>query len=201
MQYLNDKKLLPSVKTKTIVQINIKIIIPTLLIIFTLTPIYFGTNYLKNISNNIETSYEFAINILGRRNEIKKLARSGAQIQDNQRVCLTFNNIDHISKTFPVGTGIGIKSYINSLKKHNLGCKHHINNDRVYIRAHNFYISYLAEMGIFFVPLLIFLLKHVFNKGSRFIIIGLLIGFLGHEYLTSPWVWLILGLNERKNHA
>ena len=32
------------------------------------------------------------------------------------------------------------------------------------------------------------------------IILGLLIGFFGHEYLTSPYTWMIIGLSERFNY-
>ena len=99
-----------------------------------------------------------------------------------------------------MGTGIGLKSYQNSLEKNRLGCKAQGSHKMVYIRAHNFYISYLAEMGIFFFPLIIFLILKLRNRNSGYIILGLLIGFLGHEYLTSPYTWMIIGLSERLNY-
>ena len=196
LQIFDNQKLLPTYKT-----INLK---PIFLIVFSsllITPILINTSFLDQIKHNFSTSIQFAENIIINQEKIKKSIQNGGEIlQDNQRLCLTLNNFSHIEKTFPKGTGIGLKSYQNSLKKYNLGCKGHDNNDILYIRAHNFYISYFAEMGIFFIPLIIFLILKLRNRNSGYIILGLLIGFLGHEYLTSPYTWMVMGLSERLDY-
>ena len=196
LQYLDEKNLLPSFN-----QINLKIFIPSILVACLITPLFISTTFLDNIKHNINTSFEFANNIFLSKEEISNSLQTGV-LTDSQRLCLTGNNISHIYKTFPFGTGIGLKSYQNSLEKNQLGCKSQREDFGRYefIRAHNFYISYLAEMGIFFFPLLIFLSKNIYKKNSKFIILGLLIAFLGHEYLTSPYTWMVLGLSERRNY-
>ena len=173
-----------------------------ILIICLIIPIL-GTTYFDNIKRNVETSIEFANNIFKSKDEITSINLQGDILSDSQRLCLTVNNISHIYKTFPYGTGIGLKSYQNSLEKNQLGCKSQSEEVEKYefIRAHNFYISYLSEMGIFFFPLLIFISKNIYKRNSKFIIIGLMIAFIGHEYLTSPYTWMVLGLSERRNYA
>ena len=194
LQILDNQNLLPNFK-----RINLKIFLPLVFsftIIFTLNT---GTDFLNNVSQNINSTFEFSKN-LGNISTYNPLTLN--YLRDGQRICLTLNNIKHIEKTFPVGTGIGIKSYQNSLKRNDLGCKNNKKYSKgdTYIRAHNFYISYLAEMGIFFFPLLFFLLSKLRNNKTRFIILGLLVGFIGQEYLTSPFTWLIIGLSENTNY-
>tara|TARA_Y100000589_G_C27193249_1_gene645660 strand:+ start:3075 stop:4226 length:1152 start_codon:yes stop_codon:yes gene_type:complete len=197
LQYLDDKELLPNFS-----QINLKIIIPFLTLLLLITPLLIGTSYLDNIKHNVQTSIDFANNIFIKREQILNNTRSGIAISDGQRLCLTGNNLNHINKTFPIGTGIGLKSYQNSLEKYQLGCRSSSEDfeEYEYTRAHNFYISYLAEMGIFFFPLFFFLAKNIMVQGSRYIIVGLLIAFLGHEYLTSPYTWMVLGLSQRRKY-
>jgi len=197
LQILSNENLLPSFK-----KINLKIFFPLLISISLIYSLTINTNLFNNINKNFRTSFEFANNILLNRDEVSKAIKYGGEVlQDNQRLCLTLTNISHIEATFPQGTGLGLKSYQNSLKKNNLGCKNRSENtSAIYIRAHNLYISYLAEMGIFFIPFFIFLISKLRNKNSTFIILGLLVGFLGHEYLTSPYTWMIFGLSERLNY-
>ena len=197
LQILDNKKLLPTLKT-----INLKVIIPIVISTLLIYPIFLNTKSLDKIKHNFGTSIEFIENILFNRKEIQAIFKTGGvTLQDHQRLCLTINNLTHIEKTFPQGTGIGLKSYTNSLKKYNLGCNAPRHPEgKFYIRAHNFYISYLAEMGIFFIPLFIFIVSKFRNRNSRYIILGLLIGFIGHEYLTSPYTWMIMGLSERLNY-
>tara|TARA_Y100001978_G_scaffold183111_1_gene180453 strand:+ start:338 stop:1486 length:1149 start_codon:yes stop_codon:yes gene_type:complete len=196
LQVLDNQKLLPSLK-----KINLKLIIPIFISTLFITPIFLSTGFLDNIKHNFNTSLEFADNLLINKEKIQRMIKENNVIlQDHQRLCLTINNLNHIEKTFPKGTGIGLKSYLNSLKKNNLGCKAPFYEENLYIRAHNFYISYLAEMGIFFIPLILFLFLKLRNRNSGYIITGLLIGFLGHEYLTSPYTWMIIGLSERCNY-
>lgn len=198
LQYLEEKEFLPNFN-----KINFKGFLPVLLITCLITPIFWGTNYFDNIKHNINTSIEFANNIFLSKDEIQSFNYGEEKLSDSQRLCLTINNTSHIFKTFPFGTGIGLKSYQNSLEKNQLGCKSQSTEFDKYdfIRAHNFYISYLAEMGIFFFPLLIFISKNIYKRNSKFIILGLMIAFLGHEYLTSPYTWMVLGLSERRNYA
>ncbi len=197
LQILDNQNLLPNFK-----KINLKIFLPLIFsfpIIFTLT---IGTDFLNNINQNINSIFEFYRNIENISNTSNYSLLIQNKVRDGQRVCLTLNNLKHIEKTFPFGTGIGVKSYQNSLKRNDLGCKNtkKYSKGDFYIRAHNFYISYLAEMGIFFFPLLFFLLSKLRNKKTRFIILGLLVGFIGQEYLTSPFTWLIIGLSEHTNY-
>ncbi len=196
LQIFDNQKLLPTLKA-----INLKLIFPIMLSTLFIIPILINTEILDNFKHNFNTSLEFVENIFFNRERIQSSIKYGGEMfQDNQRLCLTFNNFAHIEKTFPKGTGIGLQSYQNSLKNNNLGCKAHDAKSIEYIRAHNFYISYFAEMGIFFIPLIIFIILKLKNRNSNYIILGLLIGFLGHEYLTSPYTWMILGLSERLNY-
>ncbi len=196
LQSLDNQNLLPTLK-----RINLKIIIPILISTLFIIPIFFSTEFFDNIKHNLNTSMEFAENIFINKKEIQRIIKNNeVLLQDHQRLCLTINNLNHIEKTFPKGTGIGLNSYLNSLKNNNLGCKAPNHDGNLYIRAHNFYISYLAEMGIFFIPLILFLFLKLRNRNSGYIILGLLFGFLGHEYLTSPYTWMILGLSERLNY-
>lgn len=196
LQVLDNQKLLPTIK-----RINLKIIIPIFISTLLITPIFLSTKFLDNIKHNINTTIEFAENILINQKEMQRIIKNNDEIlQDHQRLCLTINNLNHIEKTFPKGTGIGLNSYLNSLEKHKLGCENPNYKGKLYIRAHNFYISYLAEMGIFFIPLILFLILKLRNRNTGYIILGLLIGFFGHEYLTSPYTWMIIGLSERSNY-
>lgn len=111
---------------------------------------------------------------------------------DSQRVCLTYSSLMLAQRTFPYGTGIGLGSYQNALKSSNLTCDE---DPDIAIRSHNFYISYFAEMGILFFVLLCFLLFHI--QFSPVVVLGLLISFMGQEYITSPYVWMLLGVARR----
>ena len=196
LQVLDNQNLLPTLK-----KINLKIIIPIFISTLFVTPIFLSTEFLDNIKHNFNTTIEFAENILINKKEMQRIIKNNDVIlQDHQRLCLTINNLNHIEKTFPKGTGIGLNSYLNSLEKNKLGCEAPYYEGELYIRAHNFYISYLAEMGIFFIPLILFLILKLRNRNSGYIILGLLIGFFGHEYLTSPYTWMIIGLSERFNY-
>ncbi len=151
-------------------------------------------NNLQNSSKFLKTDFKSFNETTQLLKKAKLTEKSSSESSELHRLCITSQNIKHIGKTFPFGTGIGLGSYQNSLEKNNLLCAVAKNEP---IRAHNFYISYLAEMGIFFFPLLLFFLSHLRFTKSRFIIIGLLLSLLGQEYITMPYIWMILALSNK----
>lgn len=161
-----------------------------------------GTSLNNRLINNFQSTLKFVNTDFIKFNEQNQLLSKAKLIDksytesNEARVCLTAVNILHIQKTFPFGTGIGLGSSQNSLVKNDLLCS---SSKKVAIRGHNFYISYLAEMGIFFFPLLTFLVMHLRYKNSTFIILGLLIALIGQEYITMPYTWMILALSKKTN--
>ena len=174
-----------------------------IMLVSIITSLIFATSFDSRLINNIQNSAKFFQSDFKQFDETKQLLNkvslnnnSFTESNEFHRICLTAQNIKHISITFPFGTGIGLGSYQNSLEKNNLVCDV---AKKEAIRGHNFYISYLAEMGIFFFPLLIFFLSHLKYKSSFFIIVGLMISLIGQEYITMPYIWMIFGLSRKLN--
>lgn len=116
---------------------------------------------------------------------------------DTRRVYLSLAAIESLKDTFPLGTGFGLENYVQFAG---------INIGEVYsgsVRlsmSHNFYLSYAALSGIFFVPLLVFLLMPISNSLNeyKYLYIMFLIGIAFNEYITSPIFWVVHGLMLRK---
>lgn len=109
---------------------------------------------------------------------------------DRRRFLLFAGNLQILKDTFPFGTGIGIQNYLSNMP-----------NDLVRdlsgrpARAHNFYLSYLAEMGIWFFGLIYLLLKpFLINKKHLPIFMSLMAGLAFNEFITTPYFWMFIGL-------
>ena len=118
---------------------------------------------------------------------------------DTRRIYLSLAAIESLKDTFPLGSGFGLENYVQFAG---------INIEEVYsgpVRlsmAHNFYLSYAALSGIFFVPLLAFLLTPISKSQSeyKYLYIMFLIGIAFNEYITSPIFWVVHGLMLRKGY-
>tara|TARA_R110002049_G_scaffold308581_1_gene513008 strand:- start:5768 stop:6889 length:1122 start_codon:yes stop_codon:yes gene_type:complete len=129
-------------------------------------------------------------------NELLLFGQTGKEntstdINDWRRYFLFIANIDIIINTFPFGTGMGLTNYFEQF-------------DNYFVplviqpsRAHNFVISYLAEMGVFFFPfiglLAIVVLKSK-DQITKLASCAIFVGLLTNEYITAPMVWFLLGL-------
>ena len=112
----------------------------------------------------------------------------------NARSGTSFNLIKY---TFPFGTGMGLGNYLNYL---NMYSSDFLNYTDHLGRAHNYYISFLAEAGVFFFGLTYFIFKPLFLNSNiilKSFYFSLLIGIATNEYITSPFFWLLLGLVYR----
>lgn len=116
---------------------------------------------------------------------------------DTRRIYLLIAALETIKNNFPLGTGFGLENYkeFASLYISNA----YAGNVRLSM-THNFYVSYLALSGIFFLPLLILVLKPAFVCKNRFSIIYILflVGIAFNEYITSPLFWALHGLTLTK---
>lgn len=120
----------------------------------------------------------------------------GKLIDDHQRFYVIVSNIDMLVDVFPIGTGMGLENYLSRMNEEYVpylkGGDFH--------RAHNYYISYLAEMGIFFFIFTYILWKPLFLNTDIYyksLYFGMLIGIATNEYVTSPYFWILFGLIYR----
>ena len=138
----------------------------------------------------IENFYEYF------NNNSLEIARN---IDDSRRFFVTLANFNLIQYTFPFGTGMGLDNYLNYLHLYSsefLSYTDHLG------RAHNYYISYLAEAGLFFFILTYLIFKPLFINSNiilKSFYFSLLVGIATNEYITSPFFWLLLGLVYRYN--
>lgn len=122
----------------------------------------------------------------------------GKKVGDHQRFMLFVSNLDLLIGNFPYGTGMGLKNYLMHIDPK---FYQYFVNDHV-ARAHNFYISYLAEMGILFLFFIVLLFKIYSNIHAKILKAAMLSIFLGlafNEYITSPYLWLFFGIAINKN--
>lgn len=118
----------------------------------------------------------------------------GANINDSRRFYVTIANLNLINFTFPFGTGMGNENYLNYLHMYSSDFLDHTDHLG---RAHNFYISYLAEAGLLFFIFVYLLFKPLYLKTDiilKSFYFSLLIGIATNEYITSPFVWFFLGI-------
>jgi len=178
---------------------NITLKVVTYLIAFSsiaLSLIDFNSIIIERIDNSIELG-SLIIDSFN-----KPLDLSIAQeLNDKQRFVLFFANLDVLLNYFPFGTGMGLKNYLNHIDPYYYDYLAHGNPHR----AHNFYISYLSEMGVVVFSLLIVILfKPLFFPVNYIIKAGyasLLIGITFNEYVTSPFFWLLFALVYRFKEA
>lgn len=118
---------------------------------------------------------------------------------DYARVQLLRYGIELIKENPLFGTGVGLENYRAKLRN--------LNPIRE-SKPHNFYISYLAEFGIFGFSFLMFILFGVWRKmsflgGGTYAIIGsafkaiflsVMIMLTMNEYITFPVTWIIWGI-------
>ena len=119
----------------------------------------------------------------------------GKEIGDKRRFYIIVVNIDLLTTVFPFGTGMGLDNYLSKIDPS------HATYLPVFGRAHNYYISYFAEMGLifflFFTYILykpLFLNSNIYYKSLYF---GMLIGISTNEYVTSPYFWILYALIYR----
>ncbi|WP_202807719.1 O-antigen ligase family protein [Pseudoalteromonas sp. SCSIO_11900] len=122
----------------------------------------------------------------------------GKKVGDHQRFMLFVSNLDLLIGNFPYGTGMGLKNYLMHIdpKFYQYFVNGHV------ARAHNFYISYLAEMGVLFLFFIVLLFKIYSNIHAKILKAAMLSIFLGlafNEYITSPYLWLFFGIAINKN--
>ena len=117
----------------------------------------------------------------------------GQVVGDHQRFMLFIANIDILVSTFPKGTGLGLANYLSYIDPSYY--KFFVNGHAA--RAHNFYISYSAEMGVFFIGLIFLFIKIFKDIDDRILKCGMISIFVGltfNEYITNPYVWMFFGL-------
>ena len=120
---------------------------------------------------------------------------SQLKIDDWRRYYLIIANIDIIKSTFPVGTGMGLSNYLSHFDMQYLAYTGRA------ARAHNFYISYLGEMGVLFfvfIGIIIYSITKIKDYLLQAAMVGMVIGLATNEYITSPMFWILLGLGINK---
>jgi O-antigen ligase len=145
-----------------------------------------GEKIIKRTSENIETFNNFL--------DDKPI---GANMYGFRRIELMTLGVKLIKDNFFFGTGPGLTNYFNALESYNI----HTHPGK----AHNFYISYFAELGLIGFMLLLAMLISVFKlfkknsnyidkKGFRVLWLGLMIMLFFNEYITIPYIWMFLGI-------
>jgi len=120
----------------------------------------------------------------------------GQGIGDHQRFYVIISNIDLLTEVFPIGTGMGLENYLSHI---NPMYSDYLHNGGSH-RAHNYYISYLGEMGLFFFIFTYILYKPLFLDTNIFfksLYFGMLVGIATNEYVTSPYFWILFALMYR----
>jgi O-antigen ligase len=115
-----------------------------------------------------------------------------SQLGDKRRFLHMISNIEIMKSTFPFGTGMGLENYLSHIPGDMLSA---LSNRPA--RAHNFYISYLAEMGLLFFVFFLILIKPLFENKSKFIkpfFLSLLAGLAFNEFITTPFFWMAIGI-------
>ena len=131
---------------------------------------------------------------------------------DYNRVMLLINAINIIKHNFWFGTGLGLENYRKAF--HKISNYHHDS------KAHNFYLSYFAELGFIGFSILILLLSLIYQKLAplnskyrAFRVSFWVIAFMmtTNEYILLPEIWFYFGMlagisyiykkNKRLNYA
>lgn len=118
-----------------------------------------------------------------------------ADEKDFNRVQLMTAAILVIEKNFLLGSGLGLENYRKKLRE--------VSNYHKESKAHNFYLSYMAELGLLGLSALIIFFSLVFQKliGLRsiypefrtsFIVIAVMMTM--NEYILLPEIWFFFGV-------
>lgn len=116
-------------------------------------------------------------------------------VGDRNRVLLVHGAIATAREHFWFGTGLGMENYREGLSK--------ASPLPLTSKAHNFYISYFAELGLFGFVLLLAILQRIYASlaplGTRhrayrvsFIVMALMMTM--NEYILLPELWLVFGI-------
>ncbi len=116
-------------------------------------------------------------------------------VSDHNRVLLVNGAIANGREHFWFGTGLGMENYRAGLRK--------ASPFPVTSKAHNFYLSYFAELGLFGFALLLAILQRIYASlpplSSRFrafrvcfLVMALMMTM--NEYILLPELWLFFGL-------
>ena len=122
-------------------------------------------------------------------------------VGDYNRVMLINGAIANAQAHFWFGTGLGMENYREGLRK--------ASPLPVTSKAHNFYLSYLAELGIFGFVLLLGILQRIYASllpmGTRyrafrvsFLVMALMMSM--NEYILLPELWLLFGILAGVSH-
>lgn len=123
-------------------------------------------------------------------------------VGDHNRVVLVNSAIANAKEHFWFGTGLGMDNYREGLR--------HANTAPVTSKAHNFYLSYFAELGLVGFALLLAILQRIYASlaplGSRhrafrvvFLVTALMMTM--NEYILLPELWLVMGLLAGISHG
>lgn len=116
-------------------------------------------------------------------------------VRDYNRVMLVNGAMDTAKEHFWFGTGLGMENYRAGLRK--------ASTLPVTSKAHNFYLSYFAELGLFGFALLLTILQRVYTSllplGTRFrafrvafLVMALMMTM--NEYILLPELWVLFGI-------
>lgn len=122
-------------------------------------------------------------------------------VGDHNRVVLVNSAITTARKHFWFGTGLGMDNYREGLRR--------AGTPPVTSKAHNFYLSYFAELGLVGFTLLLAILQRIYaslaSLGSRhrafrvsFLVTALMMTM--NEYILLPELWLFMGLLAGISH-
>lgn len=122
-------------------------------------------------------------------------------VGDYNRLHLVNSAMDTAREHFWFGTGLGMTNYREGLRRAGHG--------EVTSKAHNFYISYFAELGVVGFMLLLAMLQRIYAGlpplGSRyrafrvsFLVMALMMTM--NEYILLPELWLFFGMLAGLSH-
>jgi hypothetical protein len=111
-------------------------------------------------------------------------------MHDYSRVVLLESAFLIIKNNFFFGTGLGIENYI---KEFQIVSDYHEPK-----RAHSFYISYFASLGLFGFSILILFMMNLYGhlriKLFKISFLGVAFMMLMNEYILIPFLWLFFGM-------
>lgn len=155
--------------------------------------ILIGTTFDINIVTNIVSRWKQLIL------SVEEIFSKADVSYDYRRQALIEGTIDIIRNRFLIGTGLGTGNFLLYFPDGLL---------EVPARAHNMYLSYLAEFGIIgytlFLGIFIVILQITLSSkqrntliGKRIVIVSFLatlLGFATNEYITLPFIWYMWGI-------
>ena len=116
--------------------------------------------------------------------------------KDYTRVMLVRSAIDIIQERFWFGTGLGVSNYQKAFDEIVVGYHHHS-------KAHNFYLSYFAELGFTGFTILIIIFYNFYKllpplssplRAFRVSFLVIAVMMLMNEYILIPELWFFFGM-------